>query len=69
MDRVTLEQLETHLEHLRESVYAAQEKRNSLALSLRTAMITDLLEDLALYFETATINPRPIRSRAGKQVE
>lgn len=69
MDRITLEQIETHLKRLREAVYAAQERGDPLALSLRTVMQTDMLADLALYFETGVVTQRPVCSRANKQVE
>lgn len=69
MDRVTLERIEADLDRLRKAVYAAQERGDPLALSLRTTMETDLLEDLALYFETGAITSKPARSRAQKQVK
>jgi hypothetical protein len=59
MDRITLEQLEAHLQRLREAVYVAQEKGDPLALSLRTVMITDLLEDLAHHFEAESSRQDP----------
>lgn len=64
MDRATLERLEEDLDRLRQAVYAAQHRGDALAQSLRTAMITNLLTDLALYFERGNITPRAISGRA-----
>jgi hypothetical protein len=66
MDRLTLEQLEMDLDRLRQAVYLAQHRGDTLARSLRTVMLTDLLEDLALYFESGNIPTRPAHSRALK---
>jgi hypothetical protein len=68
-DRATLEYLEEVLHRLRQTVYAAQERGDPLALSLDTITWTDLLEDLALYFESGTICPRTIRVQPGKKVK
>jgi len=57
MDRLTLEQIETDLDRLRNAVYLAQERSDPLALSLRTGMWFDMLEDLAAYFETGEMRP------------
>ena len=69
MDRVTLEQIEAYLKRLREAVYAAQQRGDPLALSLHTTMELDILADLAHYFESGIIAPRPVRSRTSKKVE
>lgn len=71
-DRVALERLEEHLERLRKAVYVAQARGEALALSLKTVLWTDILEDLALYFESGVITPRPVRllaKKKGKQPE
>ncbi|GAC1659920.1 MAG: hypothetical protein NVS9B15_23560 [Acidobacteriaceae bacterium] len=59
IDRITLEQIEEHLERLRQAVNAAQDRGDPLAQSLRTMMITDILADLASYFESGTMLVRP----------
>jgi hypothetical protein len=69
MDRLTLEQIEEELDRLRKAVYVAQERGDPLALSLRTALETDMLADLARYFESGIIVPRPVRARAPKRVK
>jgi hypothetical protein len=66
MDRITLERFEEDLERLRKAVYLAQERADPLARSLRTAMITDMLEDLALYFESGNFPVRPALPRSKK---
>ena len=58
MDRITLERFEEDMEHLRNAVCLAQDRGDLLAKSLRTAMITDLLADLATYFETGEFRPQ-----------
>jgi hypothetical protein len=57
MDRVTLDQLEEHLDELRLCVNQAAQRGDPLAQSLRTTMMTDLLADLALYFRSGCIAP------------
>ena len=66
MDRITLERFEEDLERLRKAVYLAQERGDPLAQSLRAAMITDMLEDLAHYFESGHFPVRPALSRSKK---
>lgn len=68
-DRVTLENLEEDLERLRQAVYGAQERNDPLALSLHTITWSDLVQTLALYFETGAISDRFTRSHRAKKVE
>ena len=72
MDRITLERFEEDLERLRKTVYLAQDRGDPLAKSLRTVMITDMLADLATYFETGVFRPQPQtkqRKQKPKKVE
>lgn len=68
-DRATLEYLEADLQRLRKAVYTARERGDPLALSLDTITLTDLLEDLALYFESGAIRQRAHRSNPRKKVK
>jgi hypothetical protein len=43
---------------LRRSVIIAQSRGDVLALSLRTENLTDLMEDLALYFSSRAVTPQ-----------
>ena len=55
MDRLSLEEIQRDLLRLRLAVFAAQKRDDPLVQSLRTVMMTDLMEDLAIYFETGEL--------------
>ena len=58
MDRNTLVQLEAHLERLLQAVWLAQARGDALAKSLLTVTRTDMLADLASFFETGALRHR-----------
>jgi hypothetical protein len=58
VDRLWAEQSIKDMRRLIDAVHDAQRRGEELALSLRATAISDLVEDLALYFETATITPK-----------
>lgn len=66
MDRITLERFEEDLERLRVAVHLAQDRGDALAQALRTVMITDLLMDLSVYFETGELKP-PLQAKEGRK--
>ena len=65
-DRGTIKVYEEWYEHnqadirrLKAAVWAAQHRKDPLALSLRTQATEDLMADLTSYFETGEITPVP----------
>jgi hypothetical protein len=69
MDRITLARFEEDLDRLRNAVYTAQRRGDPLAQSLRTAMMTDLLVDLAAYFETGQLKSNTSEKKGDKKVK
>jgi hypothetical protein len=66
VDRQWAEQSMKDMRRLTCAVMDAQKRGDELALSLRAVTTTTMMADLALYFETGAITPRPDRSRRKK---
>src|SRR5580698_6294537 len=62
-DRQSFECTVKDMKRLTCAVMDAQKRGDELALSLKVVTTTDMLADLALYFETGTITPRAIRTQ------
>jgi hypothetical protein len=61
VDRLWAEQSLKDMRRLIDAVHVAQKRGDELALSLRAITTPDMMEDLALYFETGVIAQRITR--------
>jgi hypothetical protein len=70
VDRQWFEQSRKDMRRLTCAVMDAQKRGDELALSLKVVMTTDMLADLALYFESGVITPRPVqpKKRTGRKL-
>jgi len=66
-DRQWFEQSIRNMRRLTCAVMDAQKRGDALALSIRAVTEKDMMADLALYFESGVITPRPNRSKPNKK--
>ena len=62
VDRLWAEQSIKDMRRLMNAVHDAQKRGDELALSLKATSITEMMNDLALYFESGAITPRVIHA-------
>ena len=67
VDRQWFEQTQKDIERLRKAVYAAQDRGDPLALSLRTVTTTEMMAHLSLYFECGVMTPLPNKATGKKR--